>query len=92
MSVVPSLLDTTVYSCWIALTIDSREPETQLESLLCAEAPEWRRARKRERDALFERQVMRIVPTSPGARPIKSRYVYKRKTTRIVWLKSIRHA
>ena len=60
------------YSCRIAY----REPETYQELLLCAE---WGRARKRERDALFKSQVMRVVPTPPGARPIKSRYVYKRK-------------
>ena len=30
-------------------------------------------------DGLFERQVMRVVPTPPGALPIKSRYAYKRK-------------
>ena len=59
-------------------SVDYSKPKTFQESLLCAKAPEWRRARKQERDALFERQVMRIVPTLPGARPIKSRYIYKR--------------
>ena len=87
MSVEPSLLDTT--DCVLMSdSVDYWEPETYQESLLCAEPPEWRRAK---RDALFERQVMRVVPTLPGARPIKSRYVYKR-TTRMVQSSSIRHA
>ena len=74
MSVVPQLLDTTDYVL-MSDSVDYREPETYQESLQCAEAPEWRRARKRECDALFERQVMRVVPTLPGLRPIKSRFV-----------------
>ena len=75
-SVVPSLLDAPNYVLMsIALTID-REPETYQESLPCAEAPEWRRARKRKCDALLERHAML---TPPGARPTKSRDIYKRK-------------
>ena len=79
-SVVPSLLDTTACVLMSDSVDYSREPETYQESLLCAEAPEWRRARKRKRDTqLPERQMMRVVPTPSGARPIKSQYIYKRK-------------
>ena len=55
-----------------------REPETYQESLDCAEHHEWRAARAAERRALQDR-VLRVVPTPTGVRPIKSRYVYKRK-------------
>ena len=66
MSVVPSLLDTT--DCVLmSNSVDYREPETYQKSLLYAETPEWRCARKREHDAVIERQVMRVVPTPPGA-------------------------
>ena len=56
-----------------------REPETYQESLDCPEHQEWRVARANERRALQERDVMRAVPTPAGVKPIKSRYVYKRK-------------
>ena len=78
MSAVLSLLDTTD-SVLMSESVDYGEMETYQESLLCAEAPEWKRARKRERDSLFEPQVMLVVPIPPGARPIKSLYVSKRK-------------
>ena len=45
-------------------SVDYRKPETyQQKSLLCAEAPKWRLARKRELHALFERPVVWAVPT-----------------------------
>ena len=56
-----------------------REPETYQESLNCPEHQEWRVARANERRALQERGVMRVVPKPAGVKPIKSRYVYKRK-------------
>ena len=59
--------------------VSYREPETYQESLDCPEWKEWRRTRKLERDALNSRGVMRVVRTPMGVRPIKSRYVYKRK-------------
>ena len=56
-----------------------REPETYRESLDCPEHQEWRVARAIERRALQERGFMRVVLTPAGIKPIKSRYVYKRK-------------
>ena len=56
-----------------------REPEIYQESLDCPEHQDWRVARVNERRALQERSVMRVVPTPAGVKPIKSRYVYKRK-------------
>ena len=56
-----------------------REPDTYQESLDCAERHEWRAARAAERRALQDWGVLRVVPTPPGVKPIKSRYVYKRK-------------
>ena len=60
-------------------SVQYREPESYQESLRCEEASEWRTARKLERRALIERGVMRVVPTPPGVKPIKSRYIYRRK-------------
>ena len=56
-----------------------REPETYQEYLDCAERHEWRAARAAERRALQDRGVLQVVPTSTGVKPIKSRYVNKRK-------------
>ena len=53
ISVVPSLLDTTDYVLMLN-SIDYWKPKTYQWSLLCAEAPEWRRACKLERDALLQ--------------------------------------
>jgi hypothetical protein len=58
---------------------DIREPQTHAESLRCSEHKEWKAARKRERDSIFQKNVMRVVPTPPGVTPIKSKYVYKKK-------------
>ena len=83
MGVVPLLLDSTDY----VLMSDSLhywKPETHQESLLCAEAPTWRRVCKRERDALFEPQVMRVVRTPPDMYTSVS-------TIRMVQSRSIRH-
>ena len=54
-------------------SVQYREPESCQESLRCVEAAEWRTARK------LERGVMRVVPSPPGVKSIKSRYVYRRK-------------
>ncbi len=56
-----------------------REPETYEESLTCPEASNWKEARRLERNALFKREVFNVVETPPGVRPLKSRYVFKRK-------------
>jgi hypothetical protein len=44
----------------------------------CPDKDEWQRARSLERMALQEREVMEVVETPDGVKPIKSRYVYKR--------------
>ena len=92
MRVEPSLLNTTDCAL-MSDSVDYREPENSQESLLCAKAPKWRRARKRERDALFERNVMRVVSTPPGARPL-SRGTYTSVSTARWYIqsRSIRHA
>ena len=59
-----------------------KEPETFLELQQCAENKEWKKTRALERKALDGRDVMEVVPTPTGVKPIKSRYVYKRNTTR----------
>ena len=58
---------------------DYREPESYEESLQCSDADKWKEARRLERNALFQREVFEVVETPPDARPLKSRYVYKRK-------------
>ena len=60
-------------------SVQYRAPESYQDLLRCVEAAEWRSARKLERRALIERGVMRVVPTPPGVKPIKSQYVYRRK-------------
>ena len=60
-------------------SVQYRKPESYQGSLRCLEAAEWRTARKLERRALIERGVIRLVPTPPGVKAIKSRYVYRRK-------------
>ena len=60
-------------------SVQNREPESYQESLRCKEAAEWSTVYKLERRALIKRGVMRVVPTPPGVKPIKSRYVYRRK-------------
>ena len=75
---VKSFLDD-VDSILLTDCADYRKPETFQESLDCAEHNEWRAARAQERRALQLRGVMVVVPTPPGVKPIKSRYVYKRK-------------
>ena len=90
MSVIPSLLDTK--DCLMSDSVDYREPETYHQSLLCAEAPKWRLARKREGDALFERKAMQVVSTPPQVQDRQSRGVYTSVgTTRVVRLSSTRH-
>ena len=49
------------------------------QSLQCAEHEGWKRAGAAEREALHARGVMSVVPTPVGVKPIKSRYVFKRK-------------
>ena len=67
-------------SMWYSDGVDQpRDPETHAESLSCPEHKEWKGARKRERDSIYQKQVMRAVPIPPGVKPIKSKYVYKRK-------------
>ena len=58
---------------------DYREPESFQKFLDCAEHNEWRAARAQERRALQLRRVMDVVPTPPGVKPIKSRYVYNKR-------------
>ena len=48
---------------------DYREPKSFQKSLECAQ----------KRRALQHRGVLHVVPTPPGVKPIKFRYVYKRK-------------
>ena len=50
-----------------------------IRNLDCPEHQMWRAARANERRALQERGVMRVVPTPAGVKPLKSRYVCKRK-------------
>jgi hypothetical protein len=64
---------------WLSDDATYREPETYKESRECPDKDEWRRARSLERKALQEREVMEVVETPDGVKPIKSRYVYKRK-------------
>ena len=64
---------------WYSEAETVRDPVTHKESLDCAEHREWKEARKRERDSILQKGVMRVVLTPPGVRPIKSKYVYKRK-------------
>ena len=64
---------------WLTDVATHREPETFLESQQCAESKEWKKARALERKARDERDVMEVVPTPTGVKPIKSRYVCKRK-------------
>ena len=59
--------------------VSYREPDTYEESLECAEHVEWSDARQVERTALEQRDVFEVVRTPRGIKPIKSRYVYKRK-------------
>ena len=75
---VKSFLDD-VDSILLTDCADYREPEKFQESLDCAEHNEWRAARAQERRALQLREVMVVVPSPSGVKPIKSRYVYKRK-------------
>ena len=59
---IPSLLQEA--DCvFMSDSVQYREPESYQELLRCAEAAEWRTARKLERRALIERGVMRVVPT-----------------------------
>jgi hypothetical protein len=64
---------------WLSDDATYREPETYKESRGCPDKDEWRRARSLERKALQEREVMDVVETPDGMKPIKSRYFYKRK-------------
>ena len=57
-----------------SICLSYREPETHQESLDCTGCREWRRARGRR-----SMPYSVVVPTPPSIRPIKSRYVYKRK-------------
>ena len=66
----------------MSYSVQYREPDSYQELLRCEEAAEWRTARKLERRALIERGVMRVVPTPPGVRPVKSRFVYRRKNNK----------
>ena len=68
---------------WLTDVVEFRAPETYKESLECPERQEWKHARHCKRKALLQRGVMKVVPTPPNIKPIKSRYVYKRNTTRM---------
>jgi hypothetical protein len=68
--------------CWLTDMSSYREPETWQESLDCPECKEWRKARAAERSALWKKDVMEVTLRPKGAKPLKSRYVYKRKYNR----------
>jgi hypothetical protein len=55
------------------------EPVTYEESLIGPESKQWKIARQNERRALQQKDVLEAVPKPDGIRPVKSRYVYKRK-------------
>ena len=55
------------------------EPVTHQQSLDCAEAKHWSRARNHERNALQARGVFEVAKIPSGVKPINSKYVYKRK-------------
>jgi hypothetical protein len=55
------------------------EPTTHAESLSSPECKYWRRARRNERHALEKKGVLAVVRRPKGVRPVKSRYVYRRK-------------
>jgi hypothetical protein len=55
------------------------EPTTYAESLTCKESKYWSRARRNERHALEKKGVLAVVRRPKGVKPVKSRYVYKRK-------------
>lgn len=63
------------------------EPVSHAEALRSAEHKEWRGARKAERASLFKRKVFRVERTPNGVKPIKSKYVYKRKLDKMGRLK-----
>jgi hypothetical protein len=60
-------------------SIYGAEPETYAESQEGPESKYWSRARKNERHAMQKKQVLEVVRIPPGVRPVKSKYVYKRK-------------
>ena len=64
---------------WLTEEFFEKVPETHKEALSCSDHREWRRARKAERDAIIDKKVIEVVKTPKGVRPIKSKYVYKRK-------------
>ena len=66
-------------SMWYSEAESTRDPETHQQSLECKEHKEWKAARKRERDSILQKDVMHVVEIPPGVKPIKSKYVYKRK-------------
>jgi hypothetical protein len=55
------------------------EPETDAQSRTGRERKYWSRARRNERHGLEKRKVLEVKPIPPGVKPIKSKYVYKRK-------------
>ena len=60
-------------------TVYAPEPITHQQSVNCAEAKHWSRARRNERLALEKRRVFDVCKIPPGVQPINSKYVYKRK-------------
>ena len=71
-TVTPCLSDVDI--TFLTACATYREPDTYQESLDCPEHQEWRAARANERRALQD--VMRVMPTPAGVKPIKSRCVY----------------
>jgi hypothetical protein len=55
------------------------EPQTYDQSLASPQAQEWRGARRREKDSLRKRKVMGLHQIPPGAKLLRSKYVYKIK-------------
>ena len=60
-----------------------QEPGTYAQLLRCTEHRDWKHARKLKRKALWEREVIEVMPTPAGVEPMGSRFVYKRKYTKV---------
>ena len=59
-----------------------KEPESHAEALRCTDAEHWRKAREDERASLRAKKVFTVTLIPEGVRPIKAKYVYKRKFTK----------
>jgi hypothetical protein len=66
------------------------EPVSHAESLRGPECKYWKRARRNERHALEKRRVMDVCKTPPGVKPLKSKYVYKRKRDKVGKIKKFK--